>query len=348
MTEDTSFLQRFDDGASARLALPIGGLLVVVAWVGVWWDMNAAWSFIVGALSHFPGLGEWGQVAVAVLVVGGMAAMGLSWIAMQRRLTRLAAELRARDTELDETRSRLRRHVADLERVAEVASHDLQEPLRRLVAYAQLLESHQRGEGDDEARLYLTHVMDSARRMTALISGLRAFVAVDSHQPSGEITSAKDAMMTARKRLSGVLTAADAALVVDPLPEVSADRAALVEVFLQLIDNAVRFRAPERRPIVRVSAHREGRMVRFEIRDNGIGIDPARVARMFEIFYRPHDARNSSVAGIGMGLAVVRRLVERLGGDVWVSSELGKGSCFGFSLPAVIEDENTDQEAMAA
>jgi signal transduction histidine kinase len=139
-------------------------------------------------------------------------------------------------------------------------------------------------------------------------------------------------MGIARQRLAEVLADAGATLVVDPLPEVEADQASLIEIFAQLLDNAVRYRSASRRPVIHVSVARDGDMARIKVCDNGMGIDPARMVRMFEIFYRPHGGEEGVAPGIGTGLAVVRRLVERLGGQVWVESEGEVGSSFGFSL----------------
>lgn len=326
-------MARFDDVEAARFLPLFGAFMVLLAWLGLWWDVGALRERLFSAMrwaSDEPRIGS--ALALALLGVG-IAGVVFSLAFLLRRQMRLTAALKARDAELVDVRDRLRRHVADLERIADVAAHDLQEPLRRMVAYAQLLETHERCHGDGEISLYVSHVVDGARRMKALVSGLRAFVSMDSVARPEARTAAVEAVMVARKRLADQLAAVDAALIVDPLPEVLADQASLVEIFLQLLDNAVRFRAEDRRPVVHVSARCEDGMVRFQIRDNGIGIDPARVARMFEIFYRPHDAGMASSLGIGMGLAVVRRLVERLGGEVWVESQFGSGSCFGFSLP---------------
>ena len=325
---------RFDDGGGfGRLSALVGGLLVVLFWLGL--------GFSTGVERHFAALAmpvmiegeQIGGIVLAAIVVLGVGALTLLLVQAVYWQRRTAARLRLRETELTEQRERLRRYVADLERIADVAAHDLQEPLRRMVSYSQLLASHDKAGCDDEVRDYVGHVVDGARRMRALVSGLREFVAVDSVPRTGEVCSAWTAMSIARQRLVEVLADAGATLVVDPLPDVEADQASLVEVFVQLLDNAVRYRAPERRPVVHVSVVRDGHMARIKVCDNGLGIDPVRAVRMFEIFYRPHSGiEDVAVQGIGTGLAIVRRLVERLGGQVWVESEGGIGSSFGFSL----------------
>jgi len=341
-----------EDGLG-RPFLVFGALLVVLVWFCFSWDAAMA-KAMVGQI--FTALRDViGQVAAIFLVsAGAVVTMVLAVLALAAlaRHGRMAAELRLRRAELDQSRDRLRRYVADLERISEIANHDLQEPLRRMVAYSQLLAQHDQARLDDEVRFYLSHVIDGARRMKDLVGGLQAFVSVDSLPPSAATVSASDAVTVARRRLSTSLGAAGAALVVDPLPEVVADPDSLVEIFVQLIDNAIRFRAADRRPVIHVSAIRRGDEVTFVVHDNGIGIEPGRAARMFEICYRSPVAGSGSGSGIGMGLAVVRRLVERMGGSVAVDSQLGKGSAFSVTLPATtssrVEATVPGQEAQAA
>ncbi len=324
---------RFDDGGGfGRLSAVVGVLLVALFWLGLGVESGVERQFApAGAPNPMEGgrIGNMLLGAVVVLGVGGLTLLLVQAVYWQRRT---AERLRLREAELTEQRDRLRRYVADLERIADVAAHELQEPLRRMVSYSQLLATHDKAGTDAEVRDYVGHVVDGARRMRALVSGLREFVAVDSIPRTGEVNSAWVAMTVARQRLAEVLAEAGATLVVDPLPEVEADQASLVEIFVQLLDNAVRYRSSDRRPVIHVSVVRDGDMARIKVCDNGLGIDPNRMVRMFEIFYRPHGGGDCAAPGIGTGLAVVRRLVERLGGSVWAESENGMGSSFGFSL----------------
>ncbi|KIL99862.1 Phytochrome two-component sensor histidine kinase Cyanobacterial phytochrome B [Paramagnetospirillum magnetotacticum MS-1] len=337
---------RLDDGNGfGRASAVVGAMVVVLFWLSLGFDSGVGRPFEIPAGPQAADGGRIGGSIIAALVLlggGGLFLMLMQAVLWQRRT---AQRLRLRESELAEQRDRLRRYVADLERIADVAAHDLQEPLRRMVSYSQLLASHDKTGCDDDVRDYVGHVVDGARRMRALVSGLQEFVAVDSLPRTGEVSSAWVAMAVARQRLDDVLAEAGATLVVDPLPEVEADPASLVEIFVQLLDNAVRYRSSERRPVIHVSVVRDGDMAKILVCDNGVGIDPARVVRMFEIFYRPHGGDGRLAPGIGTGLAVVRRLVERLGGAVWVESEDGIGSSFGFSLrlgsaPSPREDEN--------
>lgn len=350
MTRNLSAMNYEDSNGLSRLLPLFGGLVVVLVWFSLWWDARTVRGVIPASLRDIPWGSEISNLGAATVPVVGVIALALGLVHILRRQNRVYAELKAKDTELKECRERLRRHVADLERVSDVAAHDLQEPLRRMVAYAQLLEHHDRGSLDEDAKLYVSYVVDAARRMKALISGLRAFVSVDNLPTPPELCAGSAAVAVARRRLADSLTASNAALVVAPLPRVAADAGSLAEIFVQLIDNAIRFHGGEQRPVVHISAKRDGHMAVFMVRDNGIGIEPGRVARMFEIFYRPHMSQRGS--GIGMGLAVVRRLVSGLGGEVWVESQMGEGSTFFFSLPLaparITGHSNPDQEANAA
>ncbi|BAE50140.1 sensor histidine kinase [Paramagnetospirillum magneticum] len=349
MSRHIPIIGRLDDGAGfGRASAVIGAMVLVLFWLSLGFDNGIERQFSSVPAAPAVDGGRVGSLLVAVLgpLGGGVLLLLLVQVVCWQRRT--AERLRLKEVELTEQRDRLRRYVADLERIADVAAHDLQEPLRRMVSYSQLLASHDQAGCDDEVRDYVGHVVDGARRMRALVSGLREFVAVDSLPRTGEVSSAWVAMTVARQRLADKLADAGVTLVVDPLPEVEADPASLVEIFVQLLDNAARYRAPGRRPVVHVSVVRDGDMAKFQVCDNGMGIDPARVVRMFEIFYRPHGGDGRAAPGVGTGLAVVRRLVERLGGAVWVESENGVGSTFGFSLRLGLSLPDRGREDKAA
>lgn len=270
------------------------------------------------------------------LIIGGAVTMALvAALAVLYRMVRaqeaIAAALAVKKAELLASRSRLRRYVADLERIAEVAAHDLQEPLRRVVAYAQLLSCHAASALDEEGRDYVGHVVDGAQRMRKLVKDLEAFVAVDQIPEAEVEIGATGAMATAMDRLGDQIRAAGATVVIEPLPTAFVDERALTEIFTQLLDNAIRYAAPGRKPVVRVSARDDGDHMVFSMSDNGIGIEPRNRIRLFEIFHRLDGIQEQG--GTGIGLAIVRRMVEHMGGKVWVQSQPGEGSIFSFSLP---------------
>lgn len=284
-------------------------------------------------------------VGVAVTAVLGAALLTL--YKLVRRQESIARDLSLKKAELVSSRERLRRYVADLERIAEVAAHDLQEPLRRVVAYAQLLSTHAQNALDAESRDYVAHVVSGAQRMRKLVQDLEAFVAVDHMPLADSLVSAGGPVDAATAGLAEEIRDIGATILVDAMPSVAADERSLTEIFTQLIDNALRYRSSERKPLIHITARREEDFAVFSVRDNGQGIDECHLPRVFEIFHRLHavDGR----AGTGIGLAIVRRMVERLGGRVWVESVAGQGSTFSFTLPLAVPMTNSfDQEAQAA
>ncbi len=286
------------------------------------------------------------------LLVGlGVTALLLAALLLVFRVVRgqeiIAHDLAVKKAELTANRERLRRYVADLERIAEVAAHDLQEPLRRVVAYAQLLSVRAQSALDAESRDYAAHVVAGAHRMRKLVKDLEAFVAVDNLPLPTATVPAGIAMKAAAEQLAEEVRRSGASLLVEPLPEVAVDEKSLTEIFAQLLDNGLRYRNPERRTVIHVSAQWSGDHVVFSVHDNGMGIEESHLARAFEIFHRLPGLDGHK--GTGMGLAIVRRIVERHGGRVWVETQAGAGSTFMFSLPTIVQVPVEDgQEAQAA
>ena len=171
MARDIFSMNGDEDGGLNRLLPLFGGLVVVLVWFGLWWDVGAARGVMPLALQALPRGAEIGNLGAATMQIIGVAVVALVLVQAMRRHRKITEELRVKDAELKDCRDRLRRYVADLERVSDVAAHDLQEPLRRMVAYAQLLEQNDRGL-DDESKLYMSYVVDGARRMKALVSAL--------------------------------------------------------------------------------------------------------------------------------------------------------------------------------
>lgn len=266
-----------------------------------------------------------------VLVGLALTAASLLLFILVRNQKRIAGDLLLNKTELEEHRERLRRYVADLERIAEVSAHDLQEPVRRVVAYAQLLAEHTPAALDDEGKGYVLQVVEGAHRIRRLVRDLEAFVEVDHFPAVQDLVSAEKAMAVVARRLAADIEAAGATLVVDALPAVAIDEKCLVEVFTQMVDNALRYRSPERRPIIRVSSEHDDTKAIVKVHDNGIGIEQRHWARIFEILHRIQGVDGHG--GTGMGLAIVRRIVERAGGRVWVESVPGEGTTFTMTLP---------------
>ncbi len=241
----------------------------------------------------------------------------------ERALLRVEMALRAEKEELA-------RSNADLEQFAYVASHDLQEPLRMVASYTQLLARRYRGKLDDEADEFIEFAVDGANRMQDLIRDLLAFSRVGTQGKPLVDTDCDAVAQRALTNLKVAIEESGAHVMVDRLPTVSADADQLVQVLQNLIANAIKFHGEEP-PQVQVSASRgDGEWV-FAVRDNGIGLDAQYADRIFIIFQRLHG--RGEFAGTGIGLALCKKIVSRHGGRIWVESEPGKGSTFSFTLP---------------
>ena len=224
----------------------------------------------------------------------------------------------------------LRRSNEELERFAYVASHDLQEPLRTVASYVQLLERRYRDRLDQDAMDFIDFAVDGAKRMQRLIEDLLAFSRVGTRGADPVPTSAQSALTSAIGGLRAAIQEAGATITHDPLPDVLADPGQLEQVFANLIGNALKFRgaAP---PHVHVSATANGAHHTFSVRDNGIGIDPRYFERIFVIFQRLHG--REEYPGTGIGLAICKKIIGRHGGRIWVESVPGQGTTFSFTLP---------------
>jgi PAS domain S-box-containing protein len=225
----------------------------------------------------------------------------------------------------------LRQSNEELERFAYVASHDLQEPLRTVASYLQLLERRYRAQLDRDALEFIDFAVAGARRMEQLIKDLLAFSRVGTQGGDLVPVDSADVFRESLRSLKAAIDEASAAVTADPLPRVLADRSQLQQLLTNLIGNALKFRAPEA-PQVHISARRDGRFWWFSIADNGIGIDPEYFGRIFVIFQRLHT--REAYPGTGVGLAICRKIVDRHGGRIWLESVPGRGTTFHFTLPA--------------
>jgi signal transduction histidine kinase/putative methionine-R-sulfoxide reductase with GAF domain len=224
----------------------------------------------------------------------------------------------------------LARSNADLQHFAYIASHDLQEPLRMVTSYLQLLERRYKEQLDADARDFIAYAVDGASRMQNLISALLSYSRVGTRGKPFAPTDCSMVLERALDNLKVAIKESNAVVTHDPLPTVMADDVQLTQVFQTLIGNAVKFHG-ERPPQVHVGAqHGEGEWI-FSVRDNGIGIDPRHFERIFMIFQRLHS--QDEYPGAGIGLAICKRIVERHGGRIWVESQPGKGSTFYFAIP---------------
>jgi PAS domain S-box-containing protein len=226
----------------------------------------------------------------------------------------------------------LARSNEDLEQFAYVASHDLQEPLRTVTSYVQLLAKRYKGKLDADADEFIGFAVDGAVRMWNLVNDLLTYSRVGMRNNEFEPTDSEVALAQSVSDLKVAIEENGALVTHDPLPTVMADRPQLGQLFGNLIGNAIKFRGSEP-PRIHISASRTGNGWTFSVRDNGIGIAPEYAERIFVIFQRLH--HREEYAGTGIGLAVCKKIVERHGGRIWVKSEVGKGATFYFILPVV-------------
>jgi len=224
----------------------------------------------------------------------------------------------------------LARSNADLEVFAYVASHDLQEPLRMVSSYTQLLARRYKGQLDAEADEFIGFAVGGAARMQQLIQDLLSYSRLTTKGKTPCFTLAETACRTALENLQESIKSSKGLVTVGPLPAILADATQLTQLFQNLIGNAIKY-CNERHPEIHVSAASAENQWIFSVQDNGIGIEPQYYERIFQMFQRLHTRKEYS--GTGIGLAICRRIVERHGGKIWVESEYGQGSTFSFSIP---------------
>ena len=225
----------------------------------------------------------------------------------------------------------LARSNQELEQFAYVASHDLQEPLRMVASYTQLLAKRYQGKLDKDADEFIHFAVDGATRMQGLIIDLLEYSRVGRKGKEFLPVVLESILEKALENLTVTLEEQGAKVTHDPLPTVNGDDVQLTRLFQNLIGNAIKFRKPGEAPHVHVGAKTDGKQWVLSIRDNGIGIDPKHFERLFQIFQRLHT--REEYPGTGIGLAVCKKIVERHGGRIWVESKPGEGTTFYFTIP---------------
>jgi PAS domain S-box-containing protein len=247
------------------------------------------------------------------------------------KITRDVTERRKYEEDLLKKVRELKHSNYELQQFAYVASHDLQEPLRMVASYTQLLAKRYRGRLDSDADEFIAYAVDGCNRMQRLVEDLLIYSRAANNVVVPHESSSENALRDALTNLRASIKESGAVVTHDSLPTVNADENRLAQVFLNLVGNAIKYRGADV-PQVHVSATRNGSEEWiFSVRDNGLGIEPQYFERIFVLFQRLHG--RDEFKGTGIGLAICKKIVERAGGRIWVESQPQKGSTFYFSVP---------------
>jgi signal transduction histidine kinase len=263
---------------------------------------------------------------------------------MRMRILLELSAVRAANESLAAHAAQLQRSNAELEQFAYVASHDLQEPLRKVTSFCQLLQRRYSGQLDEKADQYIEFAVDGAKRMQVLINDLLAFSRAGRSTEDLGPVACDAALASATANLSAQISQAGAVIEAGPLPVVRAQLTLMTVVFQNLLSNALKFTGEQQPPRIVITAERDGAFWSFSVTDNGIGIEPQYADRVFLIFQRLHD--RAAYPGTGIGLAMCRKIIEYFGGRIWLDAAdagtAGDGARFFFTVPALSENEGTN------
>ena len=249
-------------------------------------------------------------------------------------------ERKEAEKKLNETIEELERSNYELQQFAYITSHDLQEPLRTIASFTQLLERRYRGQLDSDADEFIEFIVDAAVRMKEMIQGLLEYSRVGTQKVEFKEVDMDVELEQVLSNLHALINKNKAEITYDPLPKVMADPDQMVRVFQNLISNAIKFRKPDEPPKIHVSCQidKENNEYIFSVADNGIGIEKEYKDKIFEVFKRLHAM--GKYEGTGIGLSVVKRIIEQYNGRIWLESKLGEGSTFYFTLPLTSKNLN--------
>ena len=234
------------------------------------------------------------------------------------------------EMEMEKLMDELKRSNKELQQFAYVASHDLQEPLRMVTSFTQLLERRYRGNLDDDADDFINYIVEGAKRMQNLIDDLLTYSQVTTQAEVFKTVDMEEVLKFSIANLKVLIDENDAKITHDPLPTINADMSQMIQLFQNLIGNAIKFHGSEP-PVIHISAQKDGESWIFSVKDNGIGIEPHHWERIFRVFQRLN--KRDDYPGTGIGLSVCEKIIQRHYGKIWLESEPGKGSKFFFKLP---------------
>lgn len=237
--------------------------------------------------------------------------------------------LRVLNLKLEQRSNDLMRNVQELEKFAYVASHDLQEPLRTITSYIQLLQKKFSDKLDGEAIEFMEFVVNGSKRMKTLINDLLEYSRINSAESKMEKVDCNDVLFEVMQNLQNSIKDSDAKIEIADLPVIKANKMHMVQLFQNLVGNSLKFKS-ERLPIIKVKARKIEGYYLFSVEDNGIGIKKEYSTKIFEIFQRLHSMQH--YPGTGIGLAICMKIVQKLGGEIWMESEYGRGTTFLFTV----------------
>jgi len=240
-------------------------------------------------------------------------------------------ERKQAEEKLKEIIEELERSNYELQQFAYITSHDLQEPLRTIASYTQLIERRYRNKLDDDADEFIDFIVEAAVRMKDMIQGLLYYSRVGTKGGELKSTNTEELLGIVLYNLNAAIKENNVTVTHDKLPVVVADESQLIQLFQNLISNAIKFKKDDECPIIHISAYEGENEYIFSVADNGIGIEPQYFNRIFEVFKRLHTS--VEYEGTGIGLSISKRIIERHGGRMWVESESGNGSTFYFTIP---------------
>ena len=245
--------------------------------------------------------------------------------------------LKETEDELNKKTEELARSNLELQQFAYIASHDLQEPLRAISGFTELLQKRYQGKLDEKADKYIGFITEGSLRMQQMIQDLLAYSRVETQAREFAKTHSQASLDTALANLRVSIQENHAVITHDPLPEIIAEGEQITSLFQNLVSNAIKYHTPDVTPAIHIAVQKEGNNWQFSVADNGIGIEEKYAERIFKIFQRLHT--RDEYPGTGIGLAVCKRIVDRHGGKIWIKSTLGEGTTFYFTIPVTRKEK---------